>query len=57
MSAISVDGNRVSFYSTKEDGRDSEGKSFKIEAKVKTHGTVWKHDHIKETRLNYVKII
>lgn len=57
VSALSVDGNRVSFYSSKEDWRDSAGKSFKIEAKVKSHGTVWKQEHIKETRLNYVKII
>ena len=57
VSALSVDGNRVSFYSSKEDWRDSEGKSFKIEAKVKSHGTVWKHEEIKETRLNYVKVI
>ena len=57
VSAMTTEGNRVSFYSSKEDWRDSKEKSFKIEAKVKSHGQVWKKEHIAETRLNYVKII
>ena len=57
VSAMTTEGNRISFYSSKEDWRDSKEKSFKIEAKVKSHGQVWKKEHIAETRLNYVKII
>ena len=55
VSAITSDGNRISFFSTKEIWEVD--KDFTISAKVKSHGTVWNQDHIAETRLNYVKAI
>ena len=54
VSAITTDGNRVSFFTTKDDIANKEG-VFKISAKVKGCGAVWQDPDIKETRLNYVK--
>ncbi|MDC1446534.1 hypothetical protein N8344_01020 [bacterium] len=54
ISAITTDGNRVSFFTTKDDLANKKG-VFKIAAKVKDCGNVWKDPDIKETRLNYVK--
>ena len=57
VSAITDKNHRVSFFTSKEEFRNAQGKTFKIVSKIKSHGTVWKQDHINETRLNYVKII
>lgn len=55
VSAISSEGNRVSFFSTKSFWEVD--KEFTITAKVKGHGNVWNQEHIAETRLNYVKAL
>ena len=54
VNAITTDGNRVSFFTTKDDLANKKG-VFKIAAKVKDCGNVWKDPDIKETRLNYVR--
>jgi hypothetical protein len=54
VNAITTDGNRVSFFTTKDDLSNKKG-VFKIAAKVKDCGNVWQDPDIKETRLNYVK--
>ena len=54
VNAITSDGNRVSFFTTKDDLSEMTG-IFSITAKVKDCGTVWDNSDIKETRLNYVK--
>ena len=54
VSAITSDGNRVSFFTSKQSIATRTG-VFKINAKVKSFGTVWREPDIKETRLNYVK--
>ena len=54
VSAITTDGNRVSFFTSKESIANRAG-VFKINAKVKSFETVWREPDIKETRLNYVK--
>lgn len=56
VNAITTDGNRVSFFTGKNDVANTEG-VFKVSAKVKDHGRVWQNPDIKETRLNYVKIL
>ena len=56
VSAITSDGNRVSFFTGKDDVATKEG-MFKVSAKVKDHGRVWRDESTKETRLNYVKLI
>ena len=56
VNGITADGNRVSFFTSKEDIATKEG-AFKISAKVKSLGRVWQDDSIKETRLNYVKLV
>lgn len=56
INAITDDGNRVSFYTSKEHFHDQKD-WIAISAKVKSHGKVYRSDHIKETRLNYVKLI
>lgn len=54
VNAITTDGNRVSFFTTKDDLANKKG-VFKIAAKIKDCGNVWQDPDIKETRLNYVK--
>ncbi len=54
INAITTDGDRVSFFTTKDDLANKEG-VFKIAAKIKDCGNVWQDPDIKETRLNYVK--
>ena len=54
VNAITTDGDRVSFFTTKDDLANKEG-VFKIAAKIKDCGNVWQDPDIKETRLNYVK--
>lgn len=54
VNAITTDGNRVSFFTTKDDIANMKGE-FKILAKVKDCATVWQSPDIKETRLNYVR--
>jgi hypothetical protein len=54
VSAITTDGNRVSFFTSKDEIATRTG-VFKINAKVKSFGSVWREPDIKETRLNYVK--
>jgi hypothetical protein len=54
VNAITTDGNRVSFFTTKDDLANKEG-VFKIVAKIKDCGNVWQDSDTKETRLNYVK--
>jgi len=54
VNAITTDGNRVSFFTTKDDLSNKKG-VFKITAKIKDCGNVWKDPDTKETRLNYVK--
>ena len=54
VNAITIDGNRVSFFTTKDDLANKNG-VFTISAKVKDCSTVWGNSDIKETRLNYVK--
>ena len=54
VNAITTDGNRVSFFTTKNELANKKG-VFKIAAKVKDCGNVWKDPDIKETRLNYVR--
>ena len=56
VNAITTDGNRVSFFTGKNDVANTEG-VFKVSAKVKDHGRVWQDESTKETRINYVKII
>ena len=56
VNAITTDGNRVSFFTTKDEISNKTG-VFGIYAKVKDCGTVWREESIKETRLNYVKFI
>ena len=56
INAITSDGNRVTFFTTKDELSNIKG-IFTISAKVKDCGTVWGNSDIKETRLNYVKII
>ena len=56
VNAITTDGNRVSFFTTKDDISNMKG-AFKISAKVKDQGRVWGDESTKETRLNYVKIV
>lgn len=56
VNAITTDGNRVSFFTGKEFIANKEGK-FKITAKVKDHGRVWRDESTKETRINYVKVV
>lgn len=55
VNAITSDGNRVSFFTTKDELSEMTG-VFSITAKVKDCSTVWDNSDIKETRLNYVKI-
>lgn len=54
VNAITTDGDRVSFFTTKDDLANKKG-VFKIAAKIKDCGNVWQDPDIKETRLNYVK--
>ena len=54
VNAITTDGNRVSFFTTKDDLSNKKG-VFKITAKIKDCGNVWQDPYTKETRLNYVK--
>jgi len=54
VNAITTDGNRVSFFTTKDDLSNKKG-VFKITAKIKDCGNVWQDPDTKETRLNYVK--
>lgn len=56
VNAITTDGNRVSFFTTKDEISNKTG-VFGISAKVKDCGAVWREEDIKETRLNYVKFI
>ena len=56
VSAITTDGNRVSFFTGKNDVANTEG-VFKVSAKIKDHGRVWRDESTKETRINYVKLI
>lgn len=56
INAITTEGNRVSFFTTKEEIANHEG-VFKISAKVKDHVPSWLDESIKETRINYVKVI
>ena len=56
VNAITSDGNRVSFFTGKDDVANMKG-VFKVSAKVKDHGRVWRDESTKETRLNYVKLI
>ena len=56
VNAITPDGNRISFFTGKDDIAKKEG-VFKINAKVKDHSRVWKDESTKETRINYVKIV
>lgn len=56
VNAITSDGNRVSFFTTKDEISNKTG-VFGISAKVKDCGSVWREEDIKETRLNYVKFI
>ena len=56
INAITTEGNRVSFFTTKEAIANQEG-VFKVSAKVKDHGRVWRDESTKETRINYVKVI
>ena len=56
INAITTDGNRVSFFTTKEEIANQEG-VFKVSAKVKDHGRVWQDESTKETRINYVKLV
>ena len=56
VNAITSDGNRVSFFTTKDEISNKTG-VFGISAKVKDCGVVWREEDIKETRLNYVKFI
>ena len=56
VNAITTDGNRVSFFTGKNDVANTEG-VFKVFAKVKDHGRVWQDESTKETRLNYVRVI
>lgn len=56
VNAITSDGNRISFFTGKENIANMEG-VFKVSAKVKDHGRVWQDESTKETRINYVKII
>ena len=51
VNAITTDGNRVSFFTTKDDLSNKKG-VFKITAKIKDCGNVWKDPDTKETRLN-----
>ena len=56
INAITKDGNRISFFTGKENIANHEG-MFKVSAKVKDHGRVWRDESTKETRINYVKIV
>lgn len=56
INAITNEGNRISFFTTKEYIANKKG-TFKITGKVKDIGRVWNNESIKETRLNYVKIL
>ena len=56
VSAITTDGNRISFFTGKDVIAKKEG-VFKVSAKVKDHGRVWQDESTKETRINYVKVI
>jgi len=56
VNAITPDGNRISFFTGKDDIAKKEG-VFKINANVKDHSRVWKDESTKETRINYVKIV
>ena len=56
VNAITSDGNRVSFFTTKDEISNKTG-VFGISAKVKDCGSVWQDPDTKETRLNYVKFI
>lgn len=56
VNAITKDGNRISFFTGKENIANKEG-MFKVSAKVKDHGRVWRDESTKETRINYVKIV
>lgn len=56
VSAITDDGNRVSFFTSKHDFLNNEGEWFGIVSKIKSNGFVW-GSSIKETRLHYVKVI
>lgn len=56
VNAITSDGNRVSFFTTKDDISNKTG-VFGISAKVKDCGSVWQDPDTKETRINYVKFI
>ena len=56
INAITTEGNRVSFFTTKEAIANTKD-IFKVSAKVKDHGRVWRDESTKETRINYVKVI
>ena len=56
VNAITADGNRISFFTGKENIANKEG-VFKVSAKVKDHGRVWRDESTKETRINYVKLV
>ena len=56
VNAITKDGNRISFFTGKDNIANKEG-VFKISAKVKDHGRVWRDESTKETRINYVKLL
>ena len=56
INAITKDGNRISFFTGKENIANKEG-MFKVSAKVKDHSRVWRDESTKETRINYVKIV
>lgn len=56
INAITKDGNRISFFTGKDNIANKEG-MFKVSAKVKDHGRVWRDESTKETRINYVKVM
>ena len=56
VNAITKDGNRISFFTGKDNIANREG-MFKVSAKVKDHGRVWRDESTKETRINYVKLL
>ena len=57
ITGYTVEGNAVSFFTSKNDFENVTGETIKISAKVKKHQTLWKDKDVKETRLNYVKLI
>jgi len=57
VNAFTEDDNRVSFFTIKDEIGEGVGKTVKVTAKVKSHGQCWSDDSMKETKLNYVKLI